>query len=309
LKQLSFADYVAVVGSGLSHDIAVDLDKLIATMERVSGIPRAKGESGQDEPQWLFFDRIYNWNARAYYEMLKESFGTTRPFEGLAYKQIVRIRFKSFVTLNFDDLLPRAFADLNSGHSKADCPFTVYNGKDAIFLPSDFSVSRQCLVAVHGCKNKAVDWNERLILRWKDYTDHYCGDGKAQQTFLYMWWYWLLTTCPCIFIGTSLREPGLDVVIRDILQRSRDSFERQRHIHLVAVDRRPEPPFYPEQCQQPHEGIANVLYDKIDQDHRGLVDVLSHVLGASETSPSVIKLPRSQMRTEFTIGTQAPDKP
>lgn len=185
LKQLSLPGYVAVVGSGLSNNIAVNMEELISKMEGASGVSRLRSASGA-EAQWSFFDRVYVKNSQLYYDILKEAFNQTKPYEAKAYKRLVQIPFKSFVTLNYDELLPNAFYD-SARQRNSQWRFSVYPGKNPILLPSDFSGNNQCLVAIHGCKNQNDSlWYQNLILRWDDYKTHYYGSGPASNIFTYV---------------------------------------------------------------------------------------------------------------------------
>ena len=261
-------------------------------MAVASGLPRGKSTSG-DESHWDFFDRIYFKDPQLYHQILKETFNHTKPYEAKAYKLLVQIPFRSFVTLNHDELLPNAFYEFTLKR-KPKCNFSVYPGKHPIYLPSDFSEINQCLVAIHGCKNQSDDiWYENLILRWTDYKTHYEGDGP-HPTFLQMWWYWLLTTSPCIFIGTSLKEPGVALTIAKIAEHSNESVRRLKHIHLTD-----EPGIT-------FGVLEEIVYDNINKEHTGLVDVLSLASGIKESGPSVTEFRKVQMTSEFSVGNNNP---
>ena len=81
------------------------MEELIKKMEIASSPKSPLG----DETQWEFFDRIYLKDPKLYHLILKESFNQTKPYEAKAYKNLVKIPFRSFVTLNYDELLPQAF--------------------------------------------------------------------------------------------------------------------------------------------------------------------------------------------------------
>jgi hypothetical protein len=293
LRQLPLANYVAVVGSGLSHNIAVNMGELINKMESATGLPRVKNVSG-DEPQWAFFDRIYLKDSQLYHNILKESFNQTKPYEGKAYKNLVQIPFRSFVTLNYDELLPKAFYAFTL-QRKSKFRFSVYPSKNQIYFPSDFSDNNQCLVAIHGCKNESdALWYEHLILRWEDYKTHYEGNGP-HPTFLQMWWYWLLTTWPCMFIGTSLQEPGLNVTIANIVEHNNESVKKLKHIHLTH-----------EQTGVKFGVIEQFIYDKVDEEHSGLVNVLMRVLGIEEAGPPVTELRKIPLTQNISAGNEPP---
>jgi len=276
LKQLRLEERVAVVGSGLSYRLTKRVDDLAKTLEGPCRVNK-----GVEEPNWDFFDRAHDANSKEYYRVVKESFSQTLPLDARLYWHIAKIRFKSFVTLNFDDQMPSAFHKTRL--NRADVLFKVYPGHGCIYLPSDLTGEKQHLVAVHGYKNDNIpDWHEKLILRGKDYDLHYVGDDNSRPPFLYLWWYWLLTTVPCVFIGTSLREPGLATVIVQILKSGNQKI-KDLHIHLKETDS--QPPNYTESEERSLGVIQQVLYDKFDEDHAGLGRVLSSFSGEPEGSP------------------------
>lgn len=276
LKQLNFTDRVAVVGSGLSSRLTKRVDDLAKNLEGPCGVSK-----GGEELNWDFFDRAHDANPKEYFRVVKESFSQTLPLDARLYWHIAKIKFKSFVTLNFDDQMPSAFRKTRLNHD--DFLFKVYPDRGCIYLPPDLTGEKQHLVAVHGYRDeKFLNWHERLILRGKDYETHYVGDDKSRPPFLYVWWYWLLTTLPCVFIGTSLREPGLAIVITRILKSGHKKIE-DLHIHLKETESLP--PDYSEKEERSLGVIQQVLYDKIDEDHKGLGYILSRFSGEPEGSP------------------------
>jgi hypothetical protein len=117
-----------------------------------------------------------------------------------------------------------------------------------------------------------------LILRVSDYNTHY-GDGKLSDgrhttPYLYSWWKTLLTTQPCVFIGTSLHEPGLGLVVEDLIKDGNPYLKEQDHIHLKHTERSNKLPFY-EKPGTSLSAIRQVLFDKVDPKFSGLTDVLS----------------------------------
>jgi hypothetical protein len=136
--------------------------------------------------------------------------------------------------------LPTAFRRLYK--ADFDQRFRVYptRGTEKFWEPGDLFPQKQRLVAIHGYKNdKDAVWFKRLILNVSDYNKYY-GDGKqsdGHQThpYLYSWWHALLTSRPCVFIGTSLREPGLRCVVEDLIK------EANPYLLLSQLHRRQMP--------------------------------------------------------------------
>lgn len=276
LRRLRFEERVAVVGSGLSYHLVKDINELIDGMKRPCRVDKIDGE-----PNYSFFDRAYNNSPDEYYRVIKEAFGNTPPWDARVYWHLTKMRFKSFVTINYDDQLPGAFH--KTRRQPSDFLFKVYP-EQRIYLPPDLFGEKQHLVAVHGYKNRDnPNWHKMLILRGEDYRNHYSLKNGSQPPFLYLWWYWLLTTQPCVFIGTSLDEFGLAIVIRKIIESGNQSINGL-HIHLKPTEAKA--PDYTETCQKSLGVIEPVLYDKIDEDHKGLRIVLSQFSGEPEDGPA-----------------------
>lgn len=282
LKRHDFTNRVAVVGSGLSNRLFASIKELGKAMEGPCGVKRTDGE-----PFWDFFDRAFSGNQEEYHRIIKESFGDTRPWDAYAYWHLVNIPFRSFVTLNFDDQLPRAYQ--RTRKEPPDVLFSAYPGQ-CICLPPGLSGPKQRLVAVHGCRNEGdPEWNKKLILKRADYAEHYYWKDGDTPPFLYLWWYWLLTTQRCVFIGTSLEEIGLANVVFDINENGNEAI-RDLHIHLVATEA--NPPSYAEADGYSLRVIKQIRYDKMDDEYSGLISVLSCFSGQPETSP----VPRSELK-------------
>lgn len=95
----------------------------------------------------------------------------------------------------------------------------------------------------------------------------------------------MLLAAPCLFIGTSLAEPGLFRVIEYLLSSYRDTLDGLRHIHLVHVEAKDYEP--PDQPGRSLLGIIEqVCYDRVDSRYSGLLDVLSEFSGLPTGRPT-----------------------
>ena len=118
----------------------------------------------------------------------------------------------------------------------------------------------------------------KFIWEIRDYNRHYFdgkqGNGENGHPTLYGWWHTLLTSQPCVFIGTSLREPGLAKVVEFLLKDGNPALAKQNHIHLKEATKA-----YSQSDYDPPgktlRVIEQVLYDPVDSKFSGLLDVLS----------------------------------
>jgi hypothetical protein len=299
---LDFQDRVAVIGSGPSCPFVTPLEDLVKRLEKSCHVRKTSSEY-----HWDFCERAYAKNATKYFEEIQRSFGNTPEWDARAYKHLVAINFRSYVTFNYDDQLPNAFRT-KLGPEFSDS-FRVYPARNTekFFLPSDLVGHKPRLAAIHGYKNDADSlWHKKLILRVSDYNEHYGDgtrpDGTSRFPELYGWWHTLLTTQPCVFIGISLREPGLHNVITDLVKDENPALKEQSHIHLKHTERMPESPFY----ESPGTSlfvIRQVLYDKVDTNFTGLLDVLS----AFSNIPAGRPVPKMPKRTPIAINCKYPE--
>ena len=160
------------------------------------------------------------------------------------------------------------------------------------------------MVALHGYSDpKNKHWEKEVILKSSDYDQHYLDSPGT----LRLWWATLLLAMPCIFIGTTLQEPGLLAVIRSMLPEQRDRLTATNHLHLTpfgeipsAIDSRSP--------SMTLDIIEQVTYHPVDDDYTGLLQVLSPFSGISPEAPSpglpapgLITATDSISRDDFTL--------
>jgi hypothetical protein len=276
--------FVAVVGSGPSLPYIASVTDLIAQMSVACGVVQTDGQ-----PTWDFFENAYAGNAAEYVRVIRESLGNTPYWDSRMYAHIVRMPFRSFVTLNYEDQLPYAFRTLYPKNYKE--LFSVYppwRGCD-LASPADL-FHKQRLVAIHGYRDKAkADWPNNIILKRSDYNHHYFSavTGRRLQT----WWKDTLTRYPCLFIGTSLTEPGIERVINWLIKDENPEFGRFNHIHLkdarplktTSGVPAPENP-YPE-ADRPFGVIRQLRFDPLDGQFSGLLNILATFSGQPVEDP------------------------
>jgi hypothetical protein len=292
LKAFGFEDRIAVIGSGPSCPFITSIDELVKRLQSGCNV-RLKPK----EFHWDFFERAFRKNPKGYFQSIKQSFGDTPEWDARAYRHLAEIHFKSFVTLNYDDQLPIAFR-YKHGTNFSEL-FRVYPtlGVDKFFFPNDLCGHKQRLVAIHGYRNdQDPSWHKNLVLNVSDYNRHYGdgtqSDGKKGYPELFGWWHALLTSQPCVFIGTSLQEPGIYNVVQELRKDGNPDYIKQNHIHLKHTSRLNNTPFY-EPPRATIHGIQQVLYDKIDAKFSGLLDVLS----AFSNIPTSRPVPMNPKRT------------
>ena len=146
------------------------------------------------------------------------------------------------------------------------------------------------------CDPENPGWEQQVILRADDYNHHYFTPPAV----LFGWWCDMLLAAPCLFIGTSLTEPGLDAVAKYLLANYRDRLNELKHIHLVPAEAKDyEPPDNPGRSL----GIVEqVCYDRIDTRYSGLLRVLSKFSHVPVNRPS----PRVPVLKPITL-TDQPD--
>jgi len=246
----------------------------------------------ETEYYWVFFEKAYLASQENYYNCIKEAFGKTPLWDARAYDHLAEIPFKSFVTFNYDDQLPTAFWQKHKSDF-SDC-FSTFpvQGSATFFQPSDLVGHKQRLIAIHGCRNDDdPEWYKRLILKVSDYNAYYGdglrNDGTYEFPALFDWWKNLLTSQPCVFIGTTLQEPGLSRVIDALLKDGNLALKNQRHIHLKHTSRFSAEPFY-EPSGQTFGEFEQVLYDNLDDQFNGLLEVLSAFSNIPTSRPVAI---------------------
>jgi hypothetical protein len=276
LEAAQFRNRIAVIGSGPSISFVTSLPSFVKKMEERCGLKWDEKEHFSS-----FFERAYIANEDVYYGAIEESFGNPPHCDVRTYRHLVKIGFRSYVTFNYDNQLPSAFRECYS--SPED--FSVYppaNGQSTA-VAADLGHKKR-LVAIHGyCDAKNPNWVRQIILKTSDYDRHYVNADTNR--FLFNWWKDVLAAHPCVFIGTSLEEPGLAGVVKYLLKDENQNFQNHGHIHLKDTQRSPEPPYYPPNGTT-FSAFRQILFDPIDDRFTGLLKVLEYFSGISIENPS-----------------------
>ncbi len=265
LKKARLSEYIVVVGAGPSTPYIAPVGELIKTLTNACGVEEEEGEE-----LWVLCDKAHKQNPPEYYRVIRESFGDTPYWDSRIYKYLISAPFKNFITLNYDRQLPEAFAEkYKDDHDER---FSVYPPKpgDTFFSALEFTSMKHQLMAVHGFSNpKDPSWEKRVILRLEDYNAHYTGANPR----LYEWWQTVLASTPCIFVGTSLREPGLSRVFKHSSEALINAIKSQGHIHLLPCRPTGTPPVYREPGES-FPGVKQLFFDPQDRRYSGLIQVI-----------------------------------
>lgn len=216
VEQVNSRTCVAFVGSGLSIGHYPSWPDLIGDLCEACGLPETAAEARRGaEPDRLttWADEAHDHNPDTYYAKLDEIFGQRPTSTRLAYSLLLRLRFASYVTTNFDPLLEvesrkdeheirgiRALPSLNAGE---------LNGRRIFYVHGYLREGRS---ATH----------HSLVLRRSEFDHAYDGDRSMLPGFLQQ----LLVYHPVLFIGAGLQEPQLEHVF-DICRRLRRGIESE----------------------------------------------------------------------------------
>jgi hypothetical protein len=265
LKGVGLSDYVVVVGAGPSSPYIAPVSDLIRSLASACCVIQEDGEE-----LWDFCEKACGANPIEYFRVIRKSFGEAPYWDSRIYKYLISAPFRNFLTLNYDCQLPEAFAErFDQDH---DDRFRVYPPRpgDSYFSPIEFVSGGHQLMALHGFANpKDPAWEKRVILRLEDYNQHYTGTNPR----LFEWWQTVLATTPCIFVGTSLREPGLARVFKHSSGTLLDAIGSKGHIHLLPCPPEGDPPVYREPSES-FPGVRQLFFDPLDKRYSGLVQIL-----------------------------------
>jgi hypothetical protein len=265
--------YVAVVGAGPSSPYIPSVGALVKRMSAACVVEQQGGQ-----PVWDFFEEAFRKDDAEYCRVIRESLGDTPYWDARAYAHIVAMPFRSFVTFNYEDQMPCAFRNRYPDTYRE--LFSVYPPRPQVDLADPVDLfHKQRLVAIHGYRDKAnADWPRHIVLKRSDYNFHYFSPETGFR--LRAWWKEMLTRHPCLFIGTSLSEPGIERVINWLVGDQNPEFARFRHLHLK--DTRPlnrqnddgaDENLYPD-AVRPFGVIDQLRYDPREK-FAGLLDVLA----------------------------------
>lgn len=268
LRDARLEDRIAVIGSGPSSPYIAPIKTLQQQLCDRCGISTIPNEEF-----WALAERAHSNCPDEYFRVIRTTYGDTPHWQARTYDHIARLPVQGWVTFNYDDQLPTACFDVPG----PPIDFSVYPaiGRQPYASPQEFLGSQKRLIALHGyCNDDNPAWEKQVILRTTDYNDHYI-DNPAP---LFIWWREMLLTAPCIFLGTSLKEPGLHRAIEHLMPEHRDRLEKMNHIHLINNQPDPKTQNYSTPGRSLFV-INQIHYDPIDANFSGLIRILSEFSG------------------------------
>src|SRR6266498_4338725 len=140
--------------------------------------------------------------------------------------------------------------------------------------------------SAHRCNPRICRWptsrmGKELILKREDYENAYTNYRNADGTGgLLDWWCDLLSKYRCLFIGTSLDEPGIQSAVNSLLKES--GLSQQEHVILVRLAESSPKNIAPPEMQPLLQTIQRVPYHPEDVRHRGLLRVWEELTGVSD---------------------------
>ena len=274
LNSLDLRNYVVVIGSGPSRPYVAPVAKLQELLGEKCGVTLE-----ENEEFWDLAERAHKSDSDAYYAVIEETYSKVTHGLSKAYQYLLSLPFQGFVTFNYDDQIPELCKLL-----RRTGPFSIYppspepeeiSGAISVTqrtyaAPTDFTGSLRPVIAIHGCySDQNPTWAKQVILKRGDYNAHYTTPHPYP---LFDWWRDLLQLSPCLFVGTSLREPGLMRVTQHLQVTDPDRLALMGHLHLVGEysDSRSEYPL----PKKSLGAVEQLLFDPIDGEFVGLTNIL-----------------------------------
>src|SRR6266496_2941462 len=274
LRELPLREMIVVTGAGPSAPGCCMTNELVDAVAAACHCPPPNDWNRLD----AFFQIAHDSDPNQYYATIRDKFSPPFAADPRIYRLLAAVEFRAYVTWDYDDLFPQAM--LNSRGS-LDGKFTYYPQQE-MFLP--FDLHSQRLVAAHGFADlNDPHWERKLVLKTADYQAAYTLDRNSDGTGgLLAWWCQILSSVSCLFIGTSLNEPGISSAIEYLIKDSNVPFRGQRHVCLVPLGlefpkNEPAPAFDPL-----FETVQRLPYHPEDVRHRGLLRIWQEVTGVTE---------------------------
>ena len=189
---------IAIIGAGMSHP-AFPLWPALAKQ-----VCTACGYKGTPTPHPRTFQAARDKNPLAHAKFLKRMFSTSIIQIRLSLLYLMRLKFRAYVTTNFDSTVIRA----------AQC---VYAESVGVYAypehPDPQDLDQQQIVFIHGRCAELFDKDaNNLVLHFEAYRRAYIDPTVPLVRFFRG----LLSNYNCLFIGTSLTDPPLQYLLQKI---------------------------------------------------------------------------------------------
>jgi len=288
-KHVNSGSCVAFVGSGLSlPDILYpSWEQLIVLLCKECGLDESINLN-DSELLLELADKARERDEATYYKTLNEVFGKPVVKTNLAYDLMMRIKFCSYITTNFDPLLEK-----EAQKPEHHCNSEIYS---CPALPFD-KIRLRSVYYIHGkIQANSMQGPMQIILGKRDFDYYYALQHGTLLSFLHQ----LLTSYPLLFIGCGLRERPLRRIF-DICREARREIENavsgSKAPHRYALlpmkfTKTLQNPIWKRDVTKEEEEKARfmeldirvVRYDPKDENHSGLLAILEEWCTLSPTT-------------------------
>ncbi|MBI1904001.1 MAG: SIR2 family protein [Planctomycetia bacterium] len=277
---------VAFVGSGPSTPVFKDWPSAVSAVCGACGIDLPGDERSLNDPETLLrlADDARDANGSAYYRCLGERFGHLDASPTIYY-ELMRVPFKSYITLNFDPCLAH-----ESKKEEHKCALKWFPDLDRA------DIEKRTLFYLHGLIQEGmIPDNGSLLFARSDFEKAYHRNSPLT--------YFLVPTLEreeVLFIGCELREPAFREVFQ-LCERYRNylvgSKAPRRYALLPYVEADTAPTGDRENDGRTDEqerderfksyGITVLRYRKIDKHYRGLRLLFERLAEVTREPPSL----------------------
>ncbi|WP_309401024.1 SIR2 family protein [Cerasicoccus maritimus] len=288
------------LGSGIS---AGDYPNWPGLAERMETIYGENGWPWVDHQRWSnrpknnapeslqeIFQMILEHNPSHYFGCLQQIFDEEplnhRPYLLNIAKSIPQL----ILTLNFDSMIERVYTNMGLADKLETraYPRQLYTAPER----SETTV----LYHLHGTLYDGIHMNpDHLVLHRAGYAKAYTGDYCPLRNCLMQ----VFLQHDFIFIGTGLNEPELQEFFRTLTDRVKDAEIQRKRIALLATEvplevkpteKKSQEELYIEEQKSDldtfkEQGIQCIRYFKLNEQHKGLQQVLSRVLSTESERP------------------------
>lgn len=277
--EVAQGDWVAFIGSGLSSGLYPNWSELVGKLCEACGVDVNDNNlsAGGSEKLIELAGAARRADKTSYDNCLREIFGQRKVYAlPIVYSYLMKIPFKSYLTLNFDPLL----AEAQRIHHRNANGIHRYPSLNAMELRD------RAVFYLHGVV--LGDASEVQIVLGKEEFEHAYAYDSTLRTFLVQ----VFTFRRVCFIGCTLQEPKLQELLSRCTTFKEDFFRNRkedapRHVILL-----PEPCKVKKEKTEQHYsnmGIRVIWFDPRDKQYTGLTELLENMA----------ELPPIQLRTGF----------
>lgn len=271
---------LAFVGAGVSRQAGLPLWKELmhdmdAAVEKIRSRPQQVRKGVLEHPDLLWQAEIFRLELErrsVYARFLRHRFDASLPPADTVIRNLVRLKFRHFLTTNYDTLLEQALDAQNLKYEEFD--WTNRQESRNFFLNFLAVDGDPHVVHIHGRFNQP----DTIVLSHADYLKRYVETPEYVDKLSV-----LFATMRIVFAGFGLEDPDLRVVLRQV--NSRFGTGDVQHYAVLGFNRLNQAQAQIERDRLERQfGIAAIFYDDKDG-HAALKDVLGF-LEAQQPSPA-----------------------